>query len=84
MEMQSKGIQKIIVAKKAYTLEQITQKGYDYARALSEAQRGRAVKHPIDTDRSANLAETPNRPQIGQSSYVAQSVHSTSQQIMTT
>ena len=76
MEMQSKGIQKIVVAKKTYTLEQITQKGYDYARALSEAQR----KRGIDAERSANGIETSNRPQIGQSSYVAQSVHSTTQQ----
>lgn len=80
MEMQSKGIQKIVVAKKTYTLEQITQKGYDYARALSEAQRRRG----IDAERSANRIETSNRPQIGQSSYVAQSVHSTTQRTMTT
>lgn len=80
MEMQSKGIQKIVVAKKTYTLEQITQKGYDYARALSEAQR----KREIDAERSANGIETSNRPQIGQSSYVAQSVHSTTQRTMTT
>ena len=80
MEMQSKGIKQLVVAKKLYTLEQITQKGYDYARALSESQRRRG----IDAERSANRIEASNRPEIGQSSYVAQSVHSISQQSMTT
>jgi len=84
MEMQTKGIKKIVVAKKTYTIEQITQKGYDYARALSEAQRGRGVKLSTDTERSVNHIESSAKPHIGQSSYVAQSVQSTSQQAMIT
>lgn len=84
MEMQSKGIQKIVVAKKTYTLEQITQKGYDYARALSESQRGSSVKPSTGADRSVSHVETSARPQIGQSAYVAQSVHSSSQQAINT
>ncbi len=80
MEMKSKGIQKIGVAKINFTLEQITQKGYDYARALNDAQRGHSVKQSTNAERSINRIETSIRPQIGQSSYVAQSVHSTTQQ----
>ena len=70
MEMKSKGIQKIVVGKKTYTVEQITQKGYDYARALSESQvRSRSAQVSQE-----QKAEQSSRPQMGQSSYVAQSV----------
>lgn len=76
MEMRSKGIQKIVVGKKTYTVDQLTQKGYDYACALSESQsRLRSA--------SAQTHDNPERPQIGQSSYVAQSIQTSgSQQVM--
>ena len=78
MEMRSKGIQKIVVGKKTYTVDQLTQKGYDYARALSESQsRQRSA--------SAQTHDNPERPQIGQSSYVAQSVQASgSHQVVST
>lgn len=73
MEMKSKGIQKIVVGKKTYTVEQITQKGYDYARALSESQ---ARNRSAQSSQGQNV-EHSARPQIGQSAYVAQSVQTT-------
>lgn len=73
MEMKSKGIQKIVVAKKTYTLEQIAQKGYDYARALNDSQsRSRSARAvPVK-----NEERSQERPQIGRSENMTVNVRS--------
>ncbi len=76
MEMQSKGVQRIVVTNKTYSLEEITQKGYDYARALSTLQH----KQGTSERQSSQKNQQGAMPQIGQSAYVAQSVQAASVQ----